>query len=260
MYRLYNVQTRFKSEDFVTFRTFKLVLLAGAVSVAANAAAVSMTNDFSLALNPNGQWSYQNGTTNLTFQIPQNNGNGFIPAVAAGYWSIGNNLNTDTPDFAKVQVNCSSAGETDLDCLAGDIVGHSPNGPTALNIRWTAPADGFVSTLSMSIWYAHSAAGFRSNDFALLLNAGTLTSGTVNPSTFPDRNNRDTYNNPGFAVNAGDVITLSIGKTAGQSFGSLDGMTLDFNFDASAVPEPATVSLMGLCFVAVGLALRRRRA
>lgn len=222
------------------------------------ATVVSLTNDFSLVSNPNGQWSYQDNTTNLAFEIPQNNGNPFIPAVATGYWGLGNDLNTNTPDFAKSLVNCSAAGETDLDCLAGDILGHSANDGSTLFLRWTAPSAGNISGLVMSIWYAHSAAGARSNDFVLLDNASTLTSGTVSSTSFINRNNADTYNNAGFAVSAGEVISLGITKSAGQSFGSLDGMTLDFTF-TSNVPEPATLTYTGLCFIAIALGIRRRR-
>jgi hypothetical protein len=85
-----------------------------------------------------------------------------------------------------------------------------------------------------------------------------LTSGTVSSTLFPNRNNRDTYNNPGFAVSAGDVISLGIAKSAGQPFGSLDGMTLDFTF-TSSVPEPATLAGTGLCLAAIALLSRKRR-
>ena len=203
-------------------------------------------------------WSYFNGNTALQTFTPLNNGNSFIPAVSGGYWSTGNSLNTDTPDFLTAQVNCSSAGETDLDCLAGDIVGHSPNGPTALVLAWTAPTSGTISNLSMSIWYAHSSAGARSNDFLLQFDASTLASGTVSNTSFFDRNNRDSYSNAGFAVNQGDVIALSIARSPGQSLGSLDGMTLDFTFDSSA-PEPATLGCTAVCFAAIAWVARRRR-
>jgi hypothetical protein len=234
------------------------VFVAAVSSLSIHAASVSLTNDFSLASNPNGQWVYQDNNVNLAFEIPQSNGNAFIPAVQNGYWGLGNDLNTNTPDFAKVQVNCSGAGETDLDCLAGDIVGHSPNDGSALFLRWTAPSAGTISNLVMTIWYAHSAAGARSNDFVLLDDAATLTSGTVSSTLFPNRNNRDTYNNAGFAVAQGDVIALGIAKTAGQPFGSLDGMTLDFTF-TSSVPEPATLACTGLCLVLAAFASRKRR-
>jgi PEP-CTERM motif len=148
---------------------------------------------------------------------------------------------------------------TDLDCLAGDIVGHSPNGASALVVAWLAPSSGTISNLTMTIWYSHSTAGARSNDFLLQLDATTLTSGTVSNTSFFDRNNRDSYSNPGFAVNQGDVIALSIARTAGQTFGSLDGMTLDFTFDSS-VPEPATLGGSLLCFGAMALYARKRRA
>jgi hypothetical protein len=93
-----------------------------------HAAAISLQNDLSIGNgNPNGQWVYQDNTSNLTLQIRQNNGNPLRPALVSGYWGTGNDLSVNTPDLFKALVNGSSTGESNLDFLTGDIVGHSPN-------------------------------------------------------------------------------------------------------------------------------------
>ncbi len=231
----------------------------------AQASSISLTNDFSLTNgNPNGQWAYLVGATlgtatPLSFEIPQQNGNAVIPAVADGYWSTGNNLNTNTPDFAKALVDGSDAGETDEDFLAGDIIGHSPNqSGTALWLTWTAPSAGTISGLDFDIWYAHSAAGARSNFFELLDDDTTLVSGTVSSTSFYNRDNADSYSNVGgFSVAQGDTITIGIAKSAGEQFGSLDGMALDFTFTSSA-PEPSSIFLV--CSGLAMLCYFRRRS
>ncbi len=241
------------------------IIAALVVAAGAYADSVSLTNDFSLTNgNPNGQWTYSVGATlgtatPLSLQVPQNNGNAAYPALATGYWGTGNDLNTNTPDFGKALVNGSAAGETNKDFLAGDIIAHSPNPDgTALWITWTAPSAGQVTDLNFEIWYAHSAVD-RSNDFRLFEPDGNSVFGTVSPSGFFDRDHAYSATDPaGFSVNAGDEITIELGKSSGQSVGSLDGMSLDFTFDpAASTPEPASILLgcSGLMLV-----LCRRRA
>ncbi|MBS1716313.1 MAG: PEP-CTERM sorting domain-containing protein [Armatimonadetes bacterium] len=237
-------------------RLFSVCSLVSVVVSAQAQIAVSLANDFSISNgNPNGAWAYQDDSTYLSVQIPLNNGNPLYPAVSNGYWGLGNNLNTDTPDLFKAQVSGSSAGETDLDFLAGDIVGHSPNNGTYLYERWIAPSNGSISNLSMLVWYAHSVVN-RSSDYVLLDNATSLTSGTASKGN-SDRSNAFSYNNAGFSVVAGDVISFGIRKSPGQDFGSLIGESLDFTFTPTAVPEPASMACLGLGVAAL---IRKRRA
>ncbi len=236
----------------------KIVLAVGVLSIALHADTVSLQSDFSITNgNPNGNWSYSEGTspssaTLLTFQTPLNN-NPLYPALSTGYWGTGNDLNVNTPFLFKALVDGSNAGETNNDFLAGNIVGHSPNAGDYLFETWTAPSAGMVGTQTGMVWYAHSSVN-RSNDWALFFDSTTLASGTV--ANGQGLNNPDIFNSAGFAVQAGDTISLAIRKSAGQDFGSLAGMDLDFSF--TPTPEPGSLILLGSGVVGVAGLLRRK--
>ncbi len=245
------------------YRTcLKIALAVGMVSIALHASTVSLQNDFSITNgNPNGNWSYTEGTMPSTgallgFQIPLNNGNALYPALSTGYWGAGPDLNLNTPEIFSALVNGSSAGETNNDFLAGNIVGHSPNLGDYLFATWTAPSAGTVGTQSGMVWYAHSVVS-RSNDWALFFDNSTLASGSV--TNGQGLTNPDTFSSAGFAVNAGDTISLGIRKTNLQQFGSLAGMDLTFTFTPTqSTPEPGSLVLLGSGIVGLAGVLRRK--
>ena len=233
---------------------------------AAQAATYNLTSDYSDSANPNGAWTYVYDGSALAHQTaPVANGNHLIPAVpGGGFFANGADFNQNTPFVFKAAVNGSSAGLTDGDFLAGDILIHSPNdGSKDLIIQWTAPTAGTVSNLSASAWYAHSSVA-RSNDVTLSLVVAAVTtlidSATISSTTHAGRSNAATFADGGpFAVNAGDLITLSFLKTAGQQFGSLAGLTASLDFAPVTTPIPATLPLLMTALAGLGWAGLRRR-
>ena len=59
-------------------------------------------------------------------------------------------------------------------------------------------------------------------------------------------------------MNAGDLLTLTFAKTAAQSFGSLTGVSLSFDFVATT-PIPAALPLFVSALVGLGWFARRRK-
>jgi len=238
----------------------KLALTTALVAAVLPAATVSLKDDFSLANgNPNGNWSYMQGSTPgtgtlLGLQMPTLNGNATIPAVSTGFWGQGPDLNTNTPEIFKSLVNGSSAGGNDLDYLAGDIVAHSPNAGDYLFATWTAPVAGTINSYSGSVWYAHSSVT-RSNNWALFFNTAGLASGSV--TTGEDRNHADTFSGGPISVSAGDMLTLGIIRSS-SPFGSLAGMSLNFDFTAAPTGAPEPGTWMALAGGLAVLAARRR--
>jgi len=233
-------------------------------SAASQAATYNLATDYSNTANPNGVWSYLYDGNPLTHQAsPTANGNPLIPAIpAGGYFSTGPDLNSNTPDVLKAAVNGSSAGETDLDFLAGDIVVHSPNvASKALSIVWTAPSAGTISNLSLALWYAHSTVS-RSNDVTFSVAGVNQNTFTTSPTNDFNRNAPGTLTGGIFNVNAGDLVTLSFLQSAGQSFGSLTGVAESFDFApvvVAATPLPAALPFFAASLAGLGWFGHRRR-
>jgi len=245
----------------MTLATACLAIGAFIGTTAAQAASYSLTSDYSSTSNPNGAWSFNFAGGPLAHQATVQNNNALAPAVpAGGYYSPGDDLNLYSPDVIKAAVNGSAAGESNADFLAGDVIIHSPNAVTPLTLTWTAPAAGTITNLAAAVWYAHSAIS-RSNDVSLSLANVVLTSWTVSKTEHPDRDHPGTFSGAGpYSVNAGDLLTLSFLKSASESFGSLNGARLSFDFAAAATtPIPASLPLFASALAGLGWCARRRK-
>ena len=231
----------------------------------AQATTYSLTNDWSNINNPNGVWSFYDGSTLLGWQAaPTPNGNAAIPAVANGFWGAGPNLNSDTPEIFKALVNGSAAGETNLDFLAGDVVLHSPNSGGPIIINWTAPSAGAID-FSSKEWYAHSSVNSqnRENSLSVFLGGGSYGSPQLqSQSSDFDRNDYGSFFGSNLTVSAGEQLSFQFSRTQRQPFGSLNGFDLMVNFtptqSSAALPEPTTWAMMLVGFGLVGFAMRKR--
>ncbi len=240
----------------------KALMIFGLLATSGQAAIVyDLANDFSNASNPNGVWSFTQGTTNLTkFAIPGGCCSDSIQAALAnGLWSVlapGTSLNDR--DVMKTTANGAGTGSyTNNDWLSGDVIVHSTNPGNGVDIfiRWTAPQAGTIN-YNGGVWYAHSTV-VRSSDFFVSLNGGSaLHTGTV--AGAQNRSNIQTFNG-GLSVNAGDVLAIRLAPTAGQNLGSLAGVNLTVSLEpTSSVPEPTTLGLASGALLLLALGVRRR--
>ena len=93
------------------------------------------------------------------------------------------------------------------------------------------------------------------------LNGQSLGSVTVTNSN-TRANPFTSLNGNGIAVGANDVLSFQFTKSAGQQYGSVDGIDAIINFSPTlvgAVPEPATWAMMILGFGVLGASMRRRQ-
>jgi hypothetical protein len=244
------------------------LLLVVASNVAAQASTFDLSTDFSYTNNPNGAWSFVYLGSPLTnVGAPLSNGNSLIPAIGpSGYYSTGNNLYVDTPDVIKTIVDgSSSCGNegcfTNGDFLAGDVIVHSPNDGTPVDIIWTAPSNGTIS-FTTDVWYAHSVVSIenRVNIDSVLLGGTTIEAADISPTSFGDRSSPWSVAENNVSISAGEELVVQIEEAAGQTFGgSLNGVEISGTFSAAGtVPEASTWAMILLGFAGLGFAGYRK--
>jgi hypothetical protein len=222
------------------------------LAVPAHADIFDLAGDFSDSSNPNGVWGFRQGSVLLTHFPQPVDGNALNSAAGNGFWGVTANFSGVPFILRTTQSGSATPPYNNGDFLAGDVIGHSSNSGAEFRITWTAPSAGNVS-YSGAVWYAHSIVT-RSNDYMIDLNGGAaLNSGTV--TNGQDRSNASVFSSGLIAVQSGDVLSLTLARSAGQSFGSISGV--DWTLDFSAIPEPGSALLLALAGTV--MALRRRQ-
>jgi hypothetical protein len=232
-------------------------------AAAAQAASYNLGTDLSGANSPGSSpWTvtFNGGTTLPTVAGVGSNGNALEPAIVGPFFGTGGNLNADVPFVFTAATNGSGAGLTDNDFLIGDVIIHTPNSGTDVTITWTAPTDGILDNLDFAAWYAHSSV-VRSNDVSLAIDGDPASPHSWVTSTVLNSNRLGAagLTGGGLSLNAGDLITLSLAKTALQSFGSLTGVNLSFDFQAAVTPVPPALPLFVSALAGLGWFAHRRR-
>jgi len=222
------------------------LLLAATLSVivatstaSANATTYNLAEDWGTT-NPNGPWSFLQGTNLLPYQSSPIGGGINTPGYAPST-SQGNFL----PAFWQ------SAGP------GSDIIVHSvdsANGNPALGqatLTWTAPVAGTID-VSGYLYYAQTGLQ-RSNDYTLSLGGSPLQSGTLSYLNAAGPANEVPISFNDLAVTAGETLSLVLQRSAGQQFGTETGLNLIVTETAAApgpVPGVGLAGLAGLMLLA----------
>lgn len=222
-------------------------LCAALVSPVGTAAAVyDVAADWSTTDNPNGPWSYLQGTALLPNQ----------PTACCGL--------PVAPSFAPSHVSGTFLPVFGQATPGADIYVHSYdpfNGGAAQGeavLAWTAPMSG-LADVSGYFYYSHFPHQ-RSNDVTILLGGSVLGSAVLSYLEHQDEANQWNFSFNDLVVNTGDMLTMVFQRSAGQSSGSSDAGNLIITFTAAAVPAPPTSALIFAGMAALIVSLVRRRA
>jgi hypothetical protein len=197
------------------------------ISIASAATSYDLVKDWSDVANPNGVWTYREGTNALAL-IP--NWTPLPSPVIQPAWAP----SADSGNFLPAWFKRRSNNPERLEVLTGDVVVHSTddfNGRFSgiANVIWTSPINGVID-ISDAVWMTRDIG--RGNEWNLWLNGVSLTSGNIfsgdpfnraNPFHFANGLGGPAALND-IAVSTGDVIELRIVRTT--TFGDDVGVNL----------------------------------
>ena len=228
------------------------------LSVGAQAGVYDLKSQWSDAANPNGVWTYREGSNALPHVASWQSTLGGWSTAQPG-WAKSENGTDRIPFFFK-----SNGSETFArDFLAGDIVVHTTDSTNGVgngkaNFLWTSPETGTVD-ISGGVWMGRDID--RANHWSLEKNGTLLTGGDIASG--------DAFSRAApFAFSAGSggaaavsnipivigdqlTLTLSVVGSSGDFVGT------NLTFTTTAVPEPAALGAAALACAAA--CLRRKR-
>lgn len=217
-----------------------------------NAAVYDLSSDWSNSSNPNGPWSYNQGSTPLPF-VPNFNfgGTGWVSSCNQPAWAPSNATGDYLPAFLKVDACVTTTENTEYplaNVMAGDVWVHTVDGSNgnpslgAANVLFTLPASGGAGsyTISGSLWDSLSSSptsDSRPQDWSLFLNGARIATGVLSGNVF--RSQAQTFSMVE-NLNVGDQVKLQIVEDPAAPAGFIVSINLTIS-PAGAPPGPVTV-------------------
>jgi hypothetical protein len=214
------------------------LMLFAAFSGTVNAAVYDLSSDWSNSSNPNGPWSYNQGSTPLPLVPNFNFGNtGWASSCNQPAWVPSNATGDYLPAFLKVDACVTTTENTQYplaNVVAGDVWVHTVDGfngnPSlgAANVLFTLPASGGAGsyTISGSLWDSLSSSptsSSRPQDWSLFVNGVQVATGVLSGNVF--RSQAQTFSMVK-NLNVGDRVELQIVKDPAASAGFIVSINL----------------------------------
>lgn len=245
-----------------SFRWIGLVVALGTVAASASATTFSVSGDWSNTMNPNGPWSYNQGSTPLPLVPDWNAGYTAFVGCNQPAWAPSNNTGNFLPALMKANSCTANSFGIPGNVKPGDIVMHTVdpyNGNPGLgvgNFLFTLPSgDGGKYEISGMVWDAGQAYGTaRPQDWELLVNGVQEASGFL--SGIVPRTGAQTFNV--FANLApGETVDLELYEAPGAAAGFFVGTNMTIaGSSGPTVPEPSTFGTVAFGFLLSAAALR----
>ena len=227
-----------------------MALLLGGVGQAKASPIYNNANDFSLASNPNGVWSYGSlaggsSPNASTFALYPSNGT----ASGIDFWGPTSAL---SPPVDFHNPNATVLTFSTITMQPGQAAFHpGPNGEYSV-YRFTTPTAG---SYSLSALFTGIDVGGTTTDVHVLVNNSPLFNGSIN-----GYNDLNTYSTT-LALGVGDQVVFVVGfGSNGNYFNDSTALDATLKLNATAVPEPATLTMLGFGIAGLaGYGWRRRK-
>ena len=209
-----------------------------------------VVDDFSLASNPNGTWSYGDlsSVTSGTLSVYT------VTDLNADYtgqeaWTTGGSV----PVYARVEANVSGSTQTAFNTVLHPTDQVNLDGESFIaDVRWTAPVTGIYDVSGL----------FQRNDNSDnsevdVVIAENSTSTLFSADDFITYLSQESFNFVDLDLTAGTTLDFAEAPVTGPYF---DAVGLEATITTVAVPEPSTYALLGLGVLALLIAARRKIA